>query len=81
MVETAEAAEPVTSAEPVEAVIISGPRRGEIIRLPADAIPELSDEEIKLVDEALDMVDAALGRFENTVESAIARFSAPPGAA
>jgi hypothetical protein len=81
MVETAEAAGPVPSAEPVEAVIISGPRRGEIIRLPADAIPELSDEEIKLVDEALDMVDAALGRFESTVESAIARFSAPPGTA
>jgi hypothetical protein len=67
--------------EPIEAVIISGPRRGEIVRLPEDAILEVSDEEIQLLNQALDLVEAALGRFESTVESAIARLSTPPEAA
>ena len=79
MTQAVEPAEPTTTAvETVEAVIISGPRRGEIVRLPEDAIPELSEEEVKLFNAGLDMVEAALDRFEATVQSAIAQFSAPP---
>lgn len=38
----------------VEAVIISGPRRGEIIRLPDEAIAEVSDQAIQALNAALD---------------------------
>lgn len=86
MTETLKAVEPATTAErtpagePVEAVIISGPRRGEIVRLPEEAITEVSDQDVRLLNAALDQVEAALVRFEATVESAIERFSQPPGA-
>jgi hypothetical protein len=87
MRETLDAAQPLTAPEKIgageaeEAVIISGPRRGEIVRLPVGAIPEVSDEEIRLLNAALDQVEAALDRFETTVESAIETFSAPSKAA
>jgi hypothetical protein len=81
MVETAEVAGPAAATELVEAVIISGPRRGEIVQLSEDAIPEVSEGDLKLLNAALDQVEAALGRLETTVESAIAQFSAPPKAA
>ncbi len=42
------------TAEPIEAVIISGPRRGEIIQLPDAVLAEVSDEDIKMLNKALD---------------------------
>jgi hypothetical protein len=78
MVETLETAEATAPTAVVEAVIISGPRRGEIVQLAEDSIPEISEEELKLLNAGLDQVEAALGRFEATVESAIEQFSAPP---
>jgi hypothetical protein len=57
--------------ETVEAVIISGPRRGEIVRLSGDEIKDdLSDEEAKLLNEALDQLDAALERLSRQVRIA-----------
>jgi hypothetical protein len=41
-------------ASSVEAVIISGPRRGEIVRLADEAIAEVSDADITALNEALD---------------------------
>jgi hypothetical protein len=79
MVETAEAPGSTPApADMIEAVIISGPRRGEIVQLPEDAIPEISEAEVKLLNAGLDQVEAALDRFEAAVETAIERFSAPP---
>lgn len=46
-------------AEPMEAVIISGPRRGEIIRLPEGA-GEPSPEELQALNEALDLLNPKL---------------------
>jgi hypothetical protein len=73
--------ERMEAGQPVEAVIISGPRRGEIVRLPEGTIPEVSDEDIRLLNAALDQVEAALDRFECTVDLAIERFRASPEAA
>jgi hypothetical protein len=74
MVETDEAVASVASAEPVDAVIISGPRRGEIVRLPADAIPELSEGDLQLLNAALDEVSGALDRLEAEIEATIEAF-------
>ena len=55
--------------EPIEAVIISGPRRGEIVRLPEDGIPEVSDEDIQLLNEALDQLIASIDRYSAEVRA------------
>ncbi|MDQ3814485.1 MAG: hypothetical protein M3347_11100 [Armatimonadota bacterium] len=62
--------------EPVEAVIISGPRKGEIVRLNGDAAEELpnediSDEEIEMLNAALDQLIAAVDRLNEKVCMAI----------
>jgi hypothetical protein len=57
------------TAEPIEAVIISGPRRGEIVRLPEDAIPDVSDEDIQLLNNALDDLIAAIDRVSDEVRT------------
>jgi len=49
--------------EPPEAVIISGPRRGEIIRLPFEWPADESAGEIQALNEALDRLDLCLQRF------------------
>src|SRR5438552_2298435 len=59
----------------VEAVIISGPRRGEIVRLPAPAVPVVSDEEMRLLNEGLDLITAAIDRLEEEVRSTTEAFS------
>lgn len=72
MIEALEPAQTAADGEPVEAVIISGPRKGQIIRLSEEAIPEITDEEIQLLNEALDQLIAALDRcieaFRSPVE-------------
>ncbi len=50
-------------AQSVEAVIISGPRRGEIVHLPEEALTELTDEELQQLNAGLDDVIAALDRL------------------
>jgi hypothetical protein len=44
----------------VEAVIISGPRRGEIIQLLDEDIAEVSNEDLQLLNEALDGLIGAI---------------------
>ena len=56
-------------AEPVEAVIISGPRRGEIVRLPETALAEVSPDYVQMLDEALDQLLAAIGRVSEEVRA------------
>jgi hypothetical protein len=51
-----------TMESAVEAVIISGPRRGEIIRLSDEAIAAVSDEDIQALNAALDRLLAAIDR-------------------
>jgi hypothetical protein len=75
--EPVEAIEPVETTEPLEVVIISGPRKGEIVRLSQESVPEVSDEEIGLLNQALDQVLSALDRLEASVETAIDTFSSP----
>ena len=65
------------AVEPIEAVIISGPRRGEIVRLPEEAIPELSDAEIEALNQALDELIAALDRYSAEVRSTIEVWRGP----
>ena len=59
------------TAESIEAVIISGPRRGEIIRLPEGAFAEISNEEIKMLNEALDGLLAAIEGVSTEVRATI----------
>lgn len=53
----------------VEAVIISGPRRGEIVHLPHEALAEVSDEDLRTLNEALDQLDAAIDRLSTEVRA------------
>ena len=61
----------IQTAEPVEAVIISGPRRGEIVQLHDGEIEEteISDEDIQLLNNALDDLIAAIDRLSAQVRS------------
>jgi hypothetical protein len=64
------------STEPVEAVIISGPRRGEIIQLGDQRFPEASFEEIEKLDAALDQLIAAIDRVSTEVRATTAALRA-----
>jgi hypothetical protein len=63
--------------EPVEAVIISGPRRGQIIQLPDNGPAELSDEEIEALNHALDELNAALDRYGAEIRATIDAWREP----
>jgi hypothetical protein len=54
----------------VEAVIISGPRRGEIIRLSDEAIAGVSDDDIQVLNAALDELITAIDRVAMEVRAA-----------
>jgi hypothetical protein len=56
-------------ASVVEAVIISGPRRGEIIQLLDEDIMEVSNEDIQLLNEALDGLSGAIDRVATEVRA------------
>jgi hypothetical protein len=56
-------------AQTIEAVIISEPRRGEIIRLPVEEPEEVSDEDIQMLNEALDGLIAAIDRVSAKVRT------------
>jgi hypothetical protein len=65
-------------AEPIEAVIISGPRRGEIIRLPVETLAEIaSDADIKMLHEALDTLITAIERLSTEMRATSAAFREP----
>jgi len=53
----------------VEAVIISGPRRGEIIQLLDEDIAEVANEDIQLLNEALDGLIGAIHRVATEVRA------------
>jgi hypothetical protein len=53
----------------VEAVIISGPRRGEIIQLPDEDIAEVSNEDIQLLNKALDELIGAIDKVATEVRA------------
>lgn len=54
-----------------EAVIISGPRCGEIVQLDNGMIIDLSDSEIKSLNEVLDQVIVALDRLSEEYRRSI----------
>ncbi len=54
------------AVEPIEAVVISGPRRGEIIRLTA-MVHEVSAEDLSALDSSLDQLLAAVDRLSAEV--------------
>ena len=64
-------------ASSVEAVIISGPRRGEIVQLSDVAIAEVSDVDIITLNEALDGLLVALDRVAAEVRATIEKHSYP----
>ena len=62
------------STTTAEAVIISGPRRGEIVQLENETIIDLSDSEIKSLNNALDEVIAVLDRLSEEYRRSIEAF-------
>jgi hypothetical protein len=61
-------------ASSVEVVILSGPRRGEIVQLDDDAIAEVSDADKKVLNEALDGLLVALDRVATEVRTTLEAF-------
>ena len=61
-------------ASSVEAVIISGSRRGEIVQLSDEAIAEVSDADITALNEALDGLVVALDRVAAEVRATLETF-------
>ena len=61
-------------ASSVEAVILSDPRRGEIVQLANDAIAEVSDVDIIALNEALDGLLVALDRVGIEVRDTLEAF-------
>ena len=64
-------------ASSVEAVIISGPRRGEIVQLSDEAIAEVSDADVTALNEALDELLGALDRVSAEVRATLEVLSEP----
>jgi len=61
-------------ASSVEAVILSGPRRGEIVQLSDVAIAEVSDVDIIALHEALDGLLVAFDRVATEVRATLEAF-------
>ena len=57
-----------TTSEPIEAVIISGARRGEIINLPASESLELRRDEIQALDNAIDSLNAVVQKVSDELQ-------------
>ena len=56
------------ATEPIDAVIISGARRGEIVRLP-EGLPAITEREISALNQALDDLIAAVDRVSAEVRA------------
>jgi hypothetical protein len=61
----------------VEAVIISGPNRGEIIHLADEAVVEVSDEDMGALNEALDALIGAIERVTTEMRTTIMALRTP----
>jgi len=61
-------------ASSMEAVILSGPRRGEIVQLSDEAIAAVSDVDIIALNEALDGLLVALDRVAAEVRATLEAF-------
>lgn len=55
----------------VEAVIISDPRRREIVRLPDETITEVSDEDLQVLNAALNDLIAAIEKVATEVQATV----------
>lgn len=62
-------------AEPVEAVILSGPCRGEIVHLSVEALAVVSPEDIRKFNEALNTLVVAIERLANEVRATNEMFT------
>jgi hypothetical protein len=66
------------SSEPVEAVIISGPQRGKIVRLDGQpAQEEPPREEIDALNDSLDKLIVKLDRVSSEIRAAIVTMKTP----
>jgi hypothetical protein len=63
------------TVEPVDAVIISGARRGEIIRLP-EREADVSEEDLRKLNQVLDELIGAIDRVTAEVRATTAMFRA-----
>ena len=66
----------IDMVEPVEAVIISGPRKGQIVRLSEEMLDQVSDEDLKQLSEALGELLAAVERYQSEVRTTTELFRA-----
>lgn len=58
-------------AEPLEAVILSGPRRGEIVTFSADTPQAPGAQDVETLDAALDDLNSGLARVYAEVRAAL----------
>jgi hypothetical protein len=68
-----------TMPSSVEAVIISGPRRGEIVQIADETVVEVSDEDIVALNTALDDLLVAIDRVATEMRTTIDTLSKPAG--
>lgn len=60
------------NVEPIEVVVISGPRKGEIIQLTEDSLAVLANDEIKALNQALDELIVAIEQVAAEVRATTA---------
>jgi hypothetical protein len=61
-------------AETMEAVILSGPRRGEIVTFPAGSPQQPDAKDVEALNGALDELDRALQRVSTELRAALRSF-------
>lgn len=61
----------------VEAVIISGPKRGEIIQLAEDTMAEVSERDITALNESLDELIIAIEKVAGEIRTTVAVLRTP----
>jgi len=62
-----------------EAVIISGPRKGEIVQLADETVVEVSDEDVVALNAALDDLLVAIDRVATEIRTTTDTLSKPAG--
>jgi hypothetical protein len=65
------------SLEAFEAVILSGPRRGEIVTLPPEG-SQVGSGEVEAISEAMDALNAALQRVTAELRATLQALRPPP---
>jgi len=66
------------TAETLEAVILSGPRRGEIVTLPPGTPTAPNAEDVEALDGALDNLNRALERVSSELRAALQSLKPKP---